>query len=306
MKLRNFTWLIVWLFLVFPARLAAEKEPKVLLINSDATVEKYRVAQEKFRETYARPVLEINLDDKKWKVPDVEDLLYDEYPDLVYCIGSKAYLIANRFVSEKDIVFSSIVNWQRLPVTKKTYGVSSELYSGMQMTLFRYIFPAVKRIGVLYSEKYNSQWFNKARDEAREMGVEIIGRAVSKHKQTASALKELLPDVDALWLISDPVIVSDKKVITEVFKESDARKVPVFSYHDVFTDYGAVLIVSVDNPTIGRQAAGIAMEVLSVGKMEEKVQPPAGSHIILNLKKVKEYGLPYKEEALGSVNQIIE
>ena len=91
-----------------------------------------------------------------------------------------------------------------------------------------------------------------------------------------------------------------------MFKESDARKVPVFSYHDVFTEYGAVLIVSVDNPTIGRQAAGIAMEVLSVGKMEEKVQSPAGSHIILNLKKVKEYGLPYKEEALGSVNQIIE
>ena len=141
MKLRNFTWLIIWVFLVFPARLTAEKEPKVLLINSDATVEKYQVAQEEFRKTYARPVLEIKLDDKKWKVPDVEDFLYDEYPDLVYCIGSKAYLIANRFVSEKDIVFSSIVNWQRLPVTKKTYGVSSELHSEMQMTLFRYIFP---------------------------------------------------------------------------------------------------------------------------------------------------------------------
>ena len=306
MKFQKFTWLIVWFYLLSPATLAAEKEPKVLLINSDATVEKYKVAQEEFKKAFARPVLEVNLDDKKWKLPDVEDLFYDEYPDLVYCIGTKAYLVANKYVSKKDIVFSSIINWNRLPITKKTYGVANELHTGMQITLFRYIFPEVKKIGVLYSEKYNSQWFNKARDEAREMGVEIIGKAVSKDKQTASALKELLPDVDALWLISDPVIVSDKKVITEVFKECDARKVPVFSYHDVFTEYGAVLIVSVDNPTIGRQAAGIAMEVLSVGKMEEKVQPPAGSHILLNLKKVKEYGLPYKEEALGSVNQIIE
>ena len=306
MKLRNLTWLIVWLFLVFPARLAAEKEPKVLLINSDATVEKYRVAQEEFKKTYSRPVLEINLDDKKWKVPDVEDLLYDEYPDLVYCIGSKAYFIANRFVSEKDIVFSSIVNWQRLPVTKKTYGVSSELYSGMQMTLFRYIFPDVKKIGVLYSEKYNSQWFNAARAEAKEMGIEIIGQHISEGKQTIKALKDLMPKVDVLWLIADPLIMTDKENLTEVFNECEAKKVPVFSYHDIFVEYGAVLIVSVDEPTIGRQAAGMAKEITSVGKMEEKVQYPAGSHIILNLKKVKEYGLPYKEEALSMVNQIVE
>jgi putative ABC transport system substrate-binding protein len=306
MKLRTFTWLIVWFFLVFPARLAAEKEPKVLLINSDATVEKYRVAQEEFKKTYSRPVLEINLDDKKWEVPDVEDLLYDEYPDLVYCIGSKAYFIANRFVSEKDIVFSSIVNWQRLPVTKKTYGVSSELHSGMQMTLFRYIFPEVKKIGVLYSEQYSSQWFNDARAEAREMGIEIIGKHISESKQSINALKELMPKVDALWLISDPLIMTDKENLKEVFKVCEAKKVPVFSYHDIFVEYGAVLIVSVDDPTIGRQAAGIATEALSVGKMDEKVQYPAGSHIILNLKKVKEYDLQYNEEALSVVNQIVE
>ena len=306
MKLRNFTWLIVWLILVFPARLAAEKEPKVLLINSDGTVDKYQVAQEEFKKTYARSVLEINLGDKKWKVPDVEDFLYDEYPDLVYCIGSKAYLIANRFVREKDIVFSSIVNWQRLPITKKTYGVSSELPSGMQMTLFRLIFPEVKKIGVLYSEQYNRQWFDDAKVEAREMGIEFIGQPISKRKQTVDALKELIPRIDALWLISDPLIMADKENLSEVFKACDAKQVPVFSYHDIFVEYGAVLIVSVDEPTIGRQAASIAKEITAVGKIEEKVQYPAGSHIILNLKKVKEYGLPYKEEALSMVNQIVE
>ncbi len=306
MKFQKFTWLIVWFSLLSPATLAAEKEPKVLLINADATVEKYKVAQEEFKKAFARPVLEVNLDDKKWNIPAVEELLYDEYPDLTYCIGSKAYLIANRYISEKDIVFSSIINWQRVPMTKKTYGVSNELHSGMQMTLFRYIFPELRKIGILYSERYNSQWFKETKDEAREMGVEIMGWAVSDNKRTISDLKELLPAIDALWLISDPVIMSDKKMLMEIFKECDAKKVPVLSYNDVFTDYGATLIVSVDNPTIGRQAAGIAMEVLSVGKMEEKIQYPAGSHIILNLKKVKEYGLHYKEEALGSVNQIIE
>ena len=48
------------------------------------------------------------------------------------------------------------------------------------------------------------------------------------------------------------------------------------------------------------------LEVLAKEKMEEKVQYPAGSHIILNLKKVKEYGVEYNEEALASVNRIID
>lgn len=306
MKLHRFTWLIIGFLLMYPGSLAADKEPKVLLINSDARVEKYKVAQEEFTSALSREVQAISLDDTKLKAADIENLLYDEYPDLVYCIGSKAYLVAHRFISEKDIVFSSIVNWQRLPVTKKTYGVSGELHSGMQMTLFRYIFPKMKKIGILYSDRYNSQWFNKTRAEAQEMGIEIIGRSISESKQTINAFKELMAGIDALWLISDPLIMGDKEKLMELFKACDAKKLPVFSYQDIFIDYGALLVVSVDEPTIGRQAAGMATEILSLGKIDEKVQYPAGSHIILNLKKVKEYGLHYNEAALSAVNQIVE
>ena len=297
---------LISLVLLFAGTVSAENRPKIVLINSDASVEKYKVVQEEFKKSLSRPVLEVHLDKKKWKLSEVGDFLHDERPDLIYCIGSKAYLIVNKYVSEKYIIFSSIINWHRLPITQKTYGVSNEFHTEMQITLFRYIFPRVKKIGILYSEKYNRQWFNKAQDEAKAMGVEIIGQAVSNEKQTIAALKELLTDIDALWIISDPVVISDKKVLMNVFQECDTKKIPVFSYHDVFAEYGAVLIVSVDSLTIGRQAAGIAVEVLAGEKIEEKVQSPAGSHIILNLKKVKDYGLEYKEEALGAVNQIIE
>ncbi|OGX22704.1 MAG: hypothetical protein A3K54_03580 [Omnitrophica WOR_2 bacterium RBG_13_44_8] len=102
------------------------------------------------------------------------------------------------------------------------------------------------------------------------------------------------------------MIIGDKENLMELFKACEAKKLPVFSYHDSFIDYGALLVVSVDEPTIGRQAAGIAAEILSVGKIDEKVQYPAGSHIILNLKKVKEYGLHYNDSALSAVNQIVE
>ena len=117
------------------------------------------------------------------------------------------------------------------------------------------------------------------------MGIEIVGRPVHKSVHVISSLKEFIPDIDALWLISDPVIMPDKDVIQAIFKTCDAARVPVFSYHEAFAEYGAVLIVSVDDPTIGRQAADVASEVLSDNMGKDRVQLPAGSRIVFNLKK---------------------
>jgi len=280
---------------------------KILLINSDASVEKYKAAHQEFQKAISDsfPVMEVDLADKRWEIPDVEELLFDEDPDIIYCIGTKAYLIANKYASEKSIVFSSTVNWLRLPVTPKTYGVSSELHAVMQLMLFRYIFPDIQKIGVLYSEKYTEQWFKKVRNEVEEMGVGIIGQVVSE-KDSIPALNKLLPDINALWLISDPEIISGKKDLLEILDACGTRKIPVFSYHEAFAELGAALTISADNYTIGRQSAGIVTEVLSGSGMDEKVQFPAGSHIIMNLRKVKEFGLQYSEDALGSVNHIIE
>jgi putative ABC transport system substrate-binding protein len=296
---------ILLLLLLIPGNLAADNS-KILLINSDASVEKYEAAQMEFKSTVDSPIKDIDLGEKEWKSQEIEDLLYDEYPDLIYCIGTKAYVVANRFLSEKKIVFSSIINWKRLPVNKRTFGVSNELPPEMEITLFRYMFPSIKKIGVLYSDEYNGQWVNQASAQATEMGVEIIGRPVEDSKKALSTLRQLLPDMDALWLISDPVILSDKKVLMQLFTECDTRKKAVFSYQEAFAKQGAVLIVSVDNATIGRQAAKIATAVLSGEEITEKVQFPAGSHIIMNLNKAKEYGIEYNTDALASVNQFIE
>ena len=286
--------------------LSADEGPKIMVINSNAAVDKYKIAQEEFTKSIPTPVMKLDLGDKKLKLQEIEDFLYDEYPDLVYCIGTKAYLIANKFISDRNIVFSSILNWHRLPLATKTYGVSSEFNPEMQLTLYRYIFPGLKKIGVLYSNKYNKQWFNEAQKAAKEMGVEIIGKSLSKRREILPELSELLKEMDALWLISDPVIISDKKTLIEVFKLCDLNKKPILSYHSAFAEHGAVLVVSVDIPTTGRQAAAMSLEVLSDDVVKKKVQLPAGSHIILNLRKANEYGLKYGETALSVVNRIIE
>ncbi|MCP4347639.1 MAG: hypothetical protein GY795_19210 [Desulfobacterales bacterium] len=299
--------LVFFLFfsIVAPNALFGSENPRILVINSNASVGKYRVAHVEFKKTLPHQVRETDLGKKKGA--DIDELLrYD--PDLVYCIGAKAYFFADKHFGKlnKPIVFSSIINWLRLPLSPKTFGVSNELHTRMPLMMFRYVLPDIKKIGVLYSRQYTGEWFEKSRDQARELKTEIIGKPVSDKKQTMPALKQLIPDTDAVWLISDPLVMPKKKYLFNILKTCDAAKKPVFSYYDAFAKIGAVLIVSADNPTIGRQAAGIALEIISGSKPDEKVQYPAGSSITLNLKKVEEYGLKYNKSFLGSINNIIK
>ncbi|PIE31414.1 hypothetical protein CSA56_18375 [candidate division KSB3 bacterium] len=283
----------------------AGSPPKILLVNSDATVEKYQIPQKTFQQTLSFPVVLVNLGEKKWRLHEVEELVYDEDPDLIYTIGSKAFLMVHKFAGKTPIVFSSAVNWLRLPVTKHTYGVSNELHSGMEIMLFRYMFPHVQKIGLLYSWKYTGKWFKHAQKQAEDMEMALVGEEIAEDSDVLENLRALRHEIDVFWLIPDPVLLKDKERLINILKVCDSLKLPVFSYHKAFIPFGVLFSVSVDIPTIGRQAAGIATQLLADERPEESVQFPAGSYIILNLKKAQEYGVSYNEEALDSVNTII-
>ena len=97
---------LVVFFLLVSGESIEAKEAKILLINSNASVRKYKTVQEEFKKTIPGRVLEFDLKGRKWTNVDATDLLAYN-PDLVYCIGLKAYQYAKKNFSSKKIVFSS-------------------------------------------------------------------------------------------------------------------------------------------------------------------------------------------------------
>lgn len=285
---------------------AVEPSKKILILNSDMSVSNYSLAHTGFELKVALPNEEIDLGNRWMDETKVKNTIYTMNPDIIYCIGSKAYLMAYELSKNKNIVFSSIVNWRRLPLGKNTYGVSAELLPSMQLTLYRYLFPSINKIGILYSKDYNKEWLEIAKKSGKDIGINIVEKSISKQDNIKSALEKLLPLVDALWLTPDPVVISRIESIELILKLSDKAGKPVFAYSEAFANLGATLIISADIPTTGIQAAGIALDLLSNQKVTEKVQTPAGSHITLNLKNVGKYKIKLNEEALDSVNQIIQ
>lgn len=281
----------------------ASNDKNILLINSNASVERYKVVQEEFSSTVSQDITAIDLAGQSGSRSHIEQI---QNMDIVYCIGAKSYQFAYRYRKDKPIVFSSIINWRRIPMSENTFGVSNELHTRMPILIYRSIFPGIKNIGVLYSREFTMQWFLEAEANARELDINLVGQVVSDKRHVGKALEELLEKVHALWLIPDPTVMSDKRSFFDIMEKCDQLKIPVFSYRDAFAFFGATLTVSADEPTIGRQAAGIVMDLISGRELTEKVQSPAGSRITLNLKKVNAYNLDYKPESLGLVNEIMK
>ena len=291
---------------LLPGEAPGLAEETFLIVNSDMSVRKYAAAQLAFKETVSKPTKEIDLGAKEEAKARLERMIKAVDPKVIYCIGSKAYLMAHELAKDKKIVLSSAINWQRFPLGPKTYGIANELPTGLQLTMFRYFFPDVNKIGVLYSKKFNNEWLKQAKAEGKGVSIEIVSQAVKRPRDISSGLRELLPKVDALWLIPDPVVLSDEKSIQEIFAHSDAMRKPILAYDAAYAERGAVMAISADVPTIGRQAAGLAEEIFAEKATGEEFQTPAGSEITINLKIVLKYGLKLNEDALDSVNRIVK
>ncbi|WP_051906518.1 ABC transporter substrate-binding protein [Methylomarinum vadi] len=292
---------LLWCFSETPH---AGDNDKLLIVNSDLSVQKYALMQEVFQAHNHYSATVINLADDS---PDkASALIQDRRYQIIYTIGTKAYLLAREAAADKNIVFSSVMNWRRLPLTEKSYGIAQELPAMMQLMMFRYLFPDLSKIGVLYSKQFNEEWMSHAENEGREMGVEVIGKDIASSDELIPRLNELLGEVEALWLIADPMVLANKDSVAQIFSSSESQKKPVFAYSEIFIDFGAVLVISADIPTMSRQASVLVDSLVHDSPPPRKVDYPAGSHVILNLKKQKRYPLRLNKEALGSVNQIIE
>ncbi len=278
---------------------------EILILNSDASLIKYSTAQETFNKAMGGKCKDVDLGNK-WEKSNIKNIVEDKNHGIIYCIGSKAFRMAQKYGKNKNIIFSLAINWERFKVGKNTYGVSNELNPAMKLMMYKYIFPDVKSIGVIYSKKYSKEWVASAKESAKNMDINIIARSINNPEGLETGLKKLMPEVDALWLIPDPVVLSGRDAVKQIFDYSNELNKPVFAYSELFAEQGAVVAISPDIPTVGRQAAGIAKDLMANSEISEKVVGLAGSSIVLNLKQVEKYGLKYNLDALDSVNRVIK
>lgn len=303
----NARWMlsVLAVLLLCSNSISAKDQPGAIIINSSSNVKKYRLIQKAFEKNFHGEKLNIDLAEDNAKTQDLKTILHKHPESVIYTIGTPAFIKAFKTSKQHNIIFSSTLNWRRLPVAENIYGIANEPPPLMQLTLFRYLFPEINKIGVIYSQDYNREWLSEAMTAADEVGLTIKPTTIEYPSQLGEALTGLLPEVDVLWLISDPIVIASPESAKLIFNQSRQTKKPIFAYDKAFSQH-ALLIISADIPTMGQQVANLADELLRKQPASSRVINPAGTYITLNMKKLKAYKIQLNNDALDSVNEIIE
>jgi putative tryptophan/tyrosine transport system substrate-binding protein len=197
---------------------------------------------------------------------DLTRIIREERPRLVIAVGDRALELSQK---QSNIPVLYMMTLSPKP-HKKISGV------GMLIEPTRYlgIFDALgsKRVGVVYDPARSGAYLKRAQSAARRLGIELILREVHAPKDTPAMLESLAGRVDALWMLPDLTAVSPASTEAYFFF-SQAQRVPIVTFAEVYLSMGGAVALSIDRFDIGKQLGEMAKSMLDGSTTIEELSP---------------------------------
>ena len=204
----------------------------------------------------------------------VTDRLITGAYDLVAAVGPEAAsLIWQADIPGKKIYAAVLDPEAVAQIPGDACGISLRIPVAVQVDTIVGAFPSLEKIGLLFDPNHN-QWFFKAAHAAAALGgmsVEIVPLQVTERNQIASVLAANLALVDAVWMIPDQTVISEK-LIQYVIKQALYKKTGVIGYNAYFIRTGALFSFEFDYQALGRQTGDLISDSLA-GKACRSVPP---------------------------------
>lgn len=225
---------------------------------------------------------------------DVARTVREARPRLVLAIGRDA-LARVREIREIPVVYVMVA-------TPETTGATGRNVTGVEMNVpaERYLSFCAKelggkRVGVIYDPAKTGAQVREAREAAQRLGITLVLRRADGPREAVRELSTLKGEVDALWLLPDPTVVT-RDTIEAFALFSQQNRVPLVAFAARYLQHGAVAAFEVDPADMGRQAGRMARRILD-GASPDTVPPehPAKSHLKVNPTTARNLGLALKE-----------
>lgn len=207
--------------------------------------------------------------------------IFQEKPDIVYTVGTKASMLAKERIKETPIVFSMVLQAETF-INSNIAGISLNIPVEMKLENIRRILPSVKRIGVIYSSKF-TKLYDKVSTVSREMGFELVAKHINSKSGFSEALKDISSQIDCFLLIPDIELYIPQS-ISHLILEGLHNNFSVIGLSSFHTKAGALISFEGDYYDMGKQAGEIALKILE-GKQSTHTQSvmPRKTNFSLNL-----------------------
>lgn len=238
--------------------------------------------------------------------PDARQRLQALAPEVVLAIGQRSAALARETLPQTPIVVSMVLK-KSAGFSRTVTGIPLEVGIREQLERFHKVYPAAKRLGLVYSPSAAGDLLKDASEAASALGLTLVARPVSDPKQIRTAAAELIGSIDALWLLPDPKLIT-KEVFTFLLVFMMDRRVPTLGFVESFTNAGALASVSPDFAEAGRRAGVLVAEIAN-RPADRRLPVPAPvvgqGKLSINMKTAAQLGIRVPEAAVGSADMLV-
>lgn len=225
---------------------------------------------------------------------------------LVVTLGSAATQAAVREVGQVPILATMIVTADDIKAASNATAVLLDFPLDLQMQWLHRIVPAANTVGVLFNPKENQTKVNHALRIAKENGLSLVTQAVDTPRALPDALENLSRHVDALWGISDSVVMTPQTA-EPILLSTLRNKIPLAGLSASWVKAGALYALDRDYLDIGNQCGDIAGKILG-GTSASSLAPifPRKVTYSVNLKTAGAMNLELPQDVVRGATHIFQ
>jgi ABC-type uncharacterized transport system substrate-binding protein len=176
---------------------------------------------------------------------------------------------------------------------------------GKRVELLREVVPGLRRLAVLASDSpYSVLEVSQLQATARTVGLEVAAFEIRRTEDIAPAFERLKSFADALYVIPDPVAVSNRVRINTF--ALGARLPTMHGLRDP-VEAGGLMSYGPNSPDMFRRAADYVDKILRGAKPGDlPVEQPTKFDLVINLTTAKVLGLDVPPTLLARADEVIE
>lgn len=294
---------------------AAAQGIKVVVVES-RHLKPYDLAKEGFREAmlgrgFEAEFVQFTLESDSTLAPDLAGFASRAGADIILALGTDAARAVKGAGLDIPSIFSMVSEpgqsgllngsaGQGTPMT----GVCLDVPVREQFASLLEVVPKIQRIGVIYNPDESRFIVEEGQATANRMNLGLVTYPVYSEAEVPGALTALRPKIDALWLVSDRIVLTTQS-LQYVFLFAFQTNLPLMGLSEHFVKMGALVAVGPDYEDVGRQSGELAAQILS-GKATSDlpVASPRKVMLALNLRTAEIIGLRIPDNVVKRASSI--
>jgi len=178
--------------------------------------------------------------------------------------------------------------------------------AGKRLQLLREVVPALRRLAILVNADYPAALLEmrEVQTAARRTGSEVTVLEIRRSEDIASALEAIKGAADALYVVSEPLVTSNRIRINTLAQNA---RLPTIHATREFVEAGGLMSYGPNYSDQFRRAAELVDKILRGAKPGDiPVEQPTKFDLIINIVTAKALGITVPRMLLGRADEVIE